>query len=57
MTRPKIHTYTILDVENKVSASYGYIDWTGSSRMTDTVKGIDYTFETGRDIIKQYKPS
>ncbi len=48
LTRLKTRTYAIPGVDNKVSASYGYVDWTSTEkRTTGTVRGIDYTYVSG----------
>ena len=48
LTRPSSVTYKTDDDHNDVKAAYGYIDWsTDANRTTSTVRGIDYTFNTG----------
>ena len=48
LTRLKTRSSTIPGVDNKVSASYGYVDWTSKeNRTTGTVRGIDYTYVSG----------
>ena len=48
LTRLKTRTYDLPGSSNKLSASYGYIDWTSTAdRTTGTVRGIDYTYVAG----------
>ncbi len=48
LTRLKTRTYAVPGVDNKVSASYGYVDWTSTeNRTTGTVRGIDYAYVSG----------
>ena len=48
LTRPSSVTYKTDDDHNDVKAAYGYIDWsTDANRTTSTVRGINYTFNTG----------
>ena len=48
LTRLKTRTYAVPGSSNKLSASYGYIDWTSTeNRTTGTVRGIDYTYVSG----------
>ncbi len=48
LTRLKTQTYAIPGTSSKLSASYGYIDWTSTEkRTTGTVRGIDYTYVSG----------
>ena len=48
LTRLKTRTYAIPGTSSKLSASYGYIDWTSTAdRTTGTVRGIDYTYVSG----------
>ena len=48
LTRPSSVTYKTDDDHNDVKAAYSYIDWsTDANRTTSTVRGIDYTFNTG----------
>ena len=48
LTRLSSLTYKTDDDHNDVKAAYSYIDWsTDANRTTSTVRGIDYTFNTG----------
>mgnify|MGYP002515998197 CR=1 FL=1 len=48
LTRLSSLTYKTDDDHNDVKAAYGYVDWSADAdRTTSTVRGIDYTFNTG----------
>ena len=48
LTRLKTRTYAVPGTSSKLSASYGYIDWTSTEkRTTGTVRGIDYAYVSG----------
>ena len=48
LTRLKTRTYAIPGTSSKLSASYGYVDWTSTKdRTTGTVRGIDYAYVSG----------
>ncbi len=48
LTRLKTRTYAVPGTSSKLSASYGYADWTSTKdRTTGTVRGIDYAYVSG----------